>query len=57
MKFELYLDAVRYCRHNNLSMDTITRHEKEGKRYWVVNNPQSNNGFFVERIKCEVPTP
>ena len=36
MRFELYLDAVSFCRHNNISMDKITRHEKDGKRYWVV---------------------
>lgn len=57
MRFELYLDAVSFCRHNNISMDKITRHEKDGKRYWVVTNTEQANGFFVERLRCVTPTP
>ena len=57
MRFELYLDAVSFCRHNKISMDNITRHEKDGKRYWVVTNTEQANGFFVERIRCVTPTP
>jgi hypothetical protein len=44
MKFTLYLDAVRFCRQNKLSVDKIARHGELWKRYWVVTKPKQRKG-------------
>lgn len=36
MKFALYLDAVWYCRHNNLPYSQIQRHGDLWKRHWSI---------------------
>jgi len=40
MKFTQFLDAVRYCRQNKLSVDEINRHGALWKCYWTVVKPR-----------------
>lgn len=40
MKFTLFLDAVRYCRQNKLSVDVIQRHGQLWKCYWTATKPR-----------------
>lgn len=44
MKFTQYLDAVRYCRYNKLSVDTIVRHGALWKCYWTVTKTKKKKG-------------
>ena len=44
MKFTKYLDAVRFCRYSDFSVDKITRHGELWNCYWVVKKQKQRKG-------------
>lgn len=55
MKFTKYLDAVRFCRYSEFSVDKITRHGELWNRYWVVKKPRQQKGTNATTPPSKIP--